>query len=397
MYDASDKSTCLPVSVSGPEPCAELGGLTIAEFSQALVPANLSATRATAAGLMMSGIYGRRCSNSPSSAILTSLLVNRLRQRTASLGSTLYDQTWKERTTPSGLSIWRLRALGRRISASDFTGSASPIDGWPTPRTVTGGPESAARKRELGRVKSGGGDLQAVALVAGWPSPTTPSGGQTWPEGTTAEGQTPDGRKIQVTLGLVTEQAGWPTPMAGTPAQNGNSAAGNNDSSRATVALVDPVGWPTPTTQDNTHCYGPDKTINLKTAGAARLANHSDTWPEGSVANWSGWPTPRAEDAESSGARLSRGVADTLTAVARISGPARLTAAGRLLTGSIAGMDAGGQLNPGHSRWLMLCRNPWEQWAPGWLEWQLWQGLISAASPPPNASGPEPSGALETP
>jgi hypothetical protein len=34
----------------------------------------------------------------------------------------------------------------------------------------------------------------------------------------------------------------------------------------------------------------------------------------------SGWPTPRAEDAESSGTRHSRGVADTLTAVTRLAG-----------------------------------------------------------------------------
>src|SRR5882762_301942 len=30
----------------------------------------------------------------------------------------------------------------------------------------------------------------------------------------------------------------WPTPMAGTPAQNGYNEAGNNDSSRKTVALA---------------------------------------------------------------------------------------------------------------------------------------------------------------
>jgi len=33
-----------------------------------------------------------------------------------------------------------------------------------------------------------------------------------------------------------------------------------------------------------------------------------------------GWPTPRAEDSESSGARLSRGKCDTLTSVARLTG-----------------------------------------------------------------------------
>ena len=34
-------------------------------------------------------------------------------------------------------------------------------------------------------------------------------------------------------------------------------------------------------------------------------------------------------------------------------GPARRTASGAILTGSSAGMVAGGRLSPGHSRWLM--------------------------------------------
>lgn len=40
---------------------------------------------------------------------------------------------------------------------------------WPTPRTITGGGESAERKQELGRTEAGGGDLQAAAEK--WPTP----------------------------------------------------------------------------------------------------------------------------------------------------------------------------------------------------------------------------------
>jgi hypothetical protein len=40
---------------------------------------------------------------------------------------------------------------------------------WPTPRTPTGGAESAGRKQELGRDASGGGDL--TSEVRRWPTP----------------------------------------------------------------------------------------------------------------------------------------------------------------------------------------------------------------------------------
>lgn len=41
---------------------------------------------------------------------------------------------------------------------------------WATPRTISGGPESAKRKKELGRTESGGGDLQSQAQA--WATPT---------------------------------------------------------------------------------------------------------------------------------------------------------------------------------------------------------------------------------
>lgn len=120
--------------------------------------------------------------------------------------------------------------------------------------------------------------LPRVASLTGWPSPTTgnANGGQRPPEGTTAEGRTPDGRKVTVALPGVAQMAGWTAPRS----NDGN-----------------------------------------------------------------GGPDPYIAD------RANSGGMDLLT-MASVCGPARLTARGDLLTGSTAGMESGGQLNPEHPRWL---------------------------------------------
>lgn len=62
-------------------------------------------------------------------------------------------------------------------SAGNHPGAVDSLTGatkhWATPRTLTGGGESAARKQELGREDSGGGDLQAQTQL--WQTPATDS------------------------------------------------------------------------------------------------------------------------------------------------------------------------------------------------------------------------------
>ncbi len=183
---------------SGPLPSAAPGGRMIGRSGPDPAHASLSARQAKDAGLLMSGTFGLPGNGSSSSAGLQRLLENRLRERTSILGSTLYKLTWKDWVTPLGVCRSRLRASVPRISEIVRTG-------WPTPTT-------------------GNATGSQMAKDA---SPT---------------GRRPDGSKATVSLPQVASFAGWPTPMAGTPAQKGYNAAGNNDSSRKTVALATTEG-----------------------------------------------------------------------------------------------------------------------------------------------------------
>lgn len=83
---------------------------------------------------------------------------------------------------------------------------------WPTPRTPTGGPESAERKKELGRLEAGGGDLQAAAEQWGTPTAVV----RVRNESTMARGlesrQASGRTSVPLYLGEQVEQ--WATPRA---------------------------------------------------------------------------------------------------------------------------------------------------------------------------------------
>ena len=148
-----------PASAFGHMPCALLGGLTIVEFGQALAPANLSARQAKALGLLTSGTSGPHGFISSRSFALTESMVSRLRARTASLGSTLFTLTWKQRVTPAGRSISALRASALRTSGND-------CGSWRSPNTVDA---------RLG-TRKGPGQVQLchqARLAAPWTTTTT--------------------------------------------------------------------------------------------------------------------------------------------------------------------------------------------------------------------------------
>jgi hypothetical protein len=106
--------TSSPASAHGPTPFASQDGPTTSTCGPAPVPANPSPMLASVGGTTTTVTSGRCGSVSSRSAALQSSLGSRLRARMASLGSTLYVLTWKERATRSGLRISAQRASVRR-------------------------------------------------------------------------------------------------------------------------------------------------------------------------------------------------------------------------------------------------------------------------------------------
>ena len=299
LWDLSNV-TSSQESESGHTHLDKQDGRTIKKSGQALAPVSHSAQPEKVKVKRINDTSGRNTIGSLESEDLSRRLASRLEARLASLGSTMYNLTWKEKTTPAGRLHFRLVASAVRIKDKESTGLLQAA--WnKTPHASDGeGGVMEIRPGADGHYK-----LRDLVHLANWPTTTVTDA---------KRGEKYDPFAKNQTLNMAVQLAAFPTPRA-------------------------------------TDCKN-----------SARLDEKKFGLPE--TARLAGYPTPASRDGKGGyqGGRIRNGKTstDTLDVTAQLATPARLTASGNLLTGSTAGMESGGQLNPAHSRWLMGLPKEWD-------------------------------------
>lgn len=377
-------ATSSPGSVSGPGLCGRPAGLTIDRSGPAAALASLSARQAIEQGLMMSGTCGPTGSSLSRSAALASSLESKLRRRTASGGSILYRTTWEQRITPAGRSISALRALA-------WDGGAAPMrHGWNGPYSIVPIPwlPGSFAILPIGLINllaSAGCTFGNGSTLSGWPTALANNGER---GGSEVRAKNPAKSSDLHDFVLL---SGWGTPEA-EEARRGYQKrwSGKKGSQKSltteAVDYLDPVrgdpnlmGWPTPDAAAFNLMTDPDENEARRARAKEKHGNGNGAGQTiQQAAHLAGYPTPMAgtpakgensQAGNTDSQRITEAVLGREVTGAAVSllpnwEPMRLTADGRLLTGCSAGMEAGGQLRPGHSRWLMRLPAAWASCAP---------------------------------
>ena len=212
----------------------------------------------------------------------------------------------------------------------------------------TCGPRSSILSVSAGLSQSLASRLQAVTVLHG-----STLYRLTWKERATPAGRWIPALRASVRRISDNGSTGWPTP---TGTSYTGAGSGKREGGLNLQTAVELSGWPTPRSVESGHSTGnPARAFNRK----SRLED---------MVFLAGWVTPSARDWKDTPGMATerpdgRNRTDQLPRQAATAEPCRWTASGEMLTGSCAGMESGGQLNPALARWLMGLPPEWDDCA----------------------------------
>ncbi len=162
ILQGTPSAISLQVLESGATHYVNQDGLIVDLFGQVVARANPLVLPVMEKEQTTSAICGQSGLNLLSSADLTLYLANKLKAQLSTAGSTLFNLTWKEKTTSLGLRVSLLRASVRRISDTDCTS-------WRSPQRSDGeGGVMEIRPGTAGKYK-----LRDEVHLASWPTTST--------------------------------------------------------------------------------------------------------------------------------------------------------------------------------------------------------------------------------
>tara|TARA_Y100001951_G_scaffold103610_1_gene112858 strand:+ start:504 stop:1457 length:954 start_codon:yes stop_codon:yes gene_type:complete len=237
-----NKFTSSPASGSGATHSDKPDGRTIDPSSPEVVHASHSHQPEKKMEQKTSDTSGRKCfASSPvyqRAKDRQQYLVSRLHKKLVRLGSTLYKQTLREKSTPQGWSFFQLVASAHRTSGKDSTGSPttwnSPtaMDGNRGPHAITMDKNGNAQRISKTTGTKFGMTLVTQSQLTGWP---TCNASETCEKLETVEKRKQRRKKEGksgglMKLGTTVQLTGWSSPTASTggPSKNPDNPRGAN-------------------------------------------------------------------------------------------------------------------------------------------------------------------------